>query len=159
MREELDAGDAQAAVLSALGPFLDYCSAQLPKIPVRADLGVKVIVQDNPLVCRLLLEGPRSCVEAMRRTGPEIPGHVALGQAVEELLAAGLSEMPDEVIEGTLAHASKEGAGLVLFIDPGVGSIRCLLALHGVSLDRAVPLFSVEVGASPAASSGPQMAH
>jgi hypothetical protein len=155
MRDEMDAGDAQAAVLSALVPFLEYVGTQLPAIPVRADLGVKVLVQDNPLVARFLLEGPTRAVEAVRRTGSMIPGHVELGEAVQGLLAAGLSGMPDEAVQGALAHASKEGAGFVLFVDPGTGRIECRLAPRGISLDRSVLLFSVEGSPVPNAGESP----
>lgn len=159
MRSPVTAAAAREAVFSALDPVLDLALDRLAVLHVPG-VGASVLVQSDPTVVRVLVEGPASACEALRLTGPEIPGEAAVAAAMETFVSAGLSALPPAVADGVFAHASKEGAGLMLWARPLQNEVDCLLAVSRVSLDRAKVLFSVTGScATPRASSATETTH
>ena len=159
MREDVTAEDVLVTLHAAVAPFLERARDVLPAIPKTPELHAVALLQLHPLVARLVLQGPATSLEALRLVGPEVPGHTELGEAVERFVAAGLSGLPTEVVDGTMMHASKPGAGLLVTLDLETGAIACLLAPSRVPLARAVPLFSVQGHCATREPSGTLTAH
>lgn len=132
----------RARVLAAVAPFVTRAAEILPQMST-PDVAVSIIVQRDPLVARLLIEGPQTACEGMRLIGSAIPGHAELGEATEEFFAAGLSALPESVLDGLMGHAEKPGAGLFAWVRPN-GDVGCFLAPSRCTLDLARRIFSIE---------------
>lgn len=149
LRSELSAGTARDALYSAARPFLDRAVETLPVLSVPG-VSASVLLQLEPLVARLIVEGPASACEGLRLVGRDVPGGEDLLGAVEQFVAAGLSGLPPAVVDGVLSHASKPAAGLLVLLNLANGTAECLLAVSRCDLSRAVRLFSVNgPGANP----------
>jgi len=155
---DVTASAAYDGLVAAVRPFLERAIETVPVLSVPG-VGASVLLQRDPLIARLVVEGPATACEAMHLVGPEIPNQAQLDTAVELFLGAGLSGLPPAVVDGVVDHAAKDGAGLIVWLRPLEGCAACYLAPSRVPLTRAERLFSVEVGASPAEPSGPVTVH
>lgn len=159
MRETVPADVARDDLFSAARPFLEHAVETLPALAVPG-VGATILLQSDPLVVRLILEGPATACEGLRLVGPEVPGADELLGAVEQFVAAGLSALPSEVIAGIFDHAAKPGGGLLVLLDLAHGAAECLLAVSRCDLSRAVRLFSVSGrGAKPAGPPATETVH
>lgn len=148
MRDGLSAAEVRDALLSAVRPSVEK-ALETSAVFAVPGVGLSLIVQTDPLVLRVLAEGPATAAEALRLVDSEIPALEDLRQATEAFVSAGLSGLPDPVVEGVFSHAAKPGAGLIVWIRPAEESAACFLAPCGTPLSRAVRLFSIEPEARP----------